>query len=72
MRAAIHLLHFSAPNVRDRNNSTKSLPADWGDDQDLVKLVWQSLRLLKGVPSEVTCNISDRLGAGLLTFIRLV
>jgi hypothetical protein len=32
--------------------------------------VWKGLRLLRGVPSEVVANLSDRLGAGVLELIK--
>lgn len=32
--------------------------------------IWESMRLLRGIPSEVICHIADRLGAGLLTFVK--
>ena len=34
--------------------------------------LWASLRLLREVPHDVMANVSDRLGAGLVTFIRYV
>lgn len=35
-----------------------------------VDKVWQALRLIRGVPSEVVANISDRLGEGVLELLR--
>lgn len=35
-----------------------------------VDQVWQALRLIRGVPSEVVANISDRLGEGVLELLR--
>jgi hypothetical protein len=35
-----------------------------------VDLVWQALRLIRGVPSDVVANISDRLGFGVLELLR--
>lgn len=72
VRAAIHLLHFSAPLVPStaRPIAEDILCSEPGEDVELVKSVWESLRLLKGIPGDVLCNLSDRLGAGLLTFIR--
>lgn len=32
--------------------------------------VWKALRLVRGVPSEVIANLSDRLGAGVLELLR--
>ena len=32
--------------------------------------IWTSIRLLREVPHEVMANIADRIGAGLVTFIR--
>ena len=37
---------------------------------DMTAAIWESMRLLKGVPGEVMGHLSDRLGAGLLTFLR--
>lgn len=35
-----------------------------------VDQVWQALRLIRGVPSEVVANISDRLGEGVLELLK--
>lgn len=32
--------------------------------------VWQSLRLMRGIPSEVIANLSDRLGTAVLELLR--
>lgn len=37
-----------------------------------VHYVWLSLRLLRGLPVDLMCNISDRVGAALWSFIRSV
>ena len=37
-----------------------------------VDQVWQALRLVRGVPSEVVANLSNQLGVGVLELLRSV
>jgi hypothetical protein len=63
VRAAIHMLPVS-----------ESLSGGQANPDSLetigFPLVWDSLRMLKGLPSDVLYQVSDRLGAGLLTLLR--
>lgn len=68
VRAAIHLLHYTAPLTLESNEREDQKNS--GEDAELISAVWKSLRLIKGIPGEVVHNLSNRLGAGLLTFIR--
>jgi hypothetical protein len=83
IRAAIHLLPVSEPlsvqsidsesstGIRQQNSlDSLAFSASSSSEGDMTAAIWESMRLLKGVPGEVMYNLSDRLGAGLLTFLR--
>lgn len=41
------------------------------DNPEISSRVWESLRLLRAIPVDISRFISDRLGAGLLTLIKV-
>jgi hypothetical protein len=63
VRAAIHMLPVSESLSSGQANPDSLDTAGF-------PLVWDSLRLLKGLPSDIIYQVSDRLGAGLLTLLR--
>jgi hypothetical protein len=76
VRAAIHVVNFSSPVARPQRQPllTSSLlqrvASQATSRHTSFDVVWKALRLIRGVPSEVVTNISDRLGAGVLELIR--
>mmetsp|Transcript_20608 Transcript_20608/g.29575 ORF Transcript_20608/g.29575 Transcript_20608/m.29575 type:complete len:1961 (+) Transcript_20608:126-6008(+) len=73
IRAAVHLLQ--SPEDEFKDGLTATLPAMTGGAIGSMQCtssqcVWASMRLLREVPHEIFVNIADRLGAGLVTFIR--
>lgn len=68
--AVIHLMKdpVEAGWSSSRVDSTTSSVSPCG--QTSSASLWASLSLLREVPHEVMANIGDRLGAGLVTFIR--
>ncbi len=70
---------LTSPAMEDLNNSHSesafnvSVPESSAEaaETEMASAIWKSLRLLKDfIPTDVMVNLSDRLGAGLLTFIR--
>ena len=72
---------LTSPAVEDLNNFANDSTIDVAgpethvevanDETEMATAIWNSLRLLKDfIPTNVIVNLSDRLGAGLLTFIR--
>lgn len=63
VRAAIHMLPVSESLAAGQPSSDSIAVIGF-------PLVWDSLRLLKGLPADILYQVSDRLGAGLLTLLR--
>jgi hypothetical protein len=81
MRAVIHLMHYDSATapVYIRTSSERSESSEVSNSIDNSKSIitdkresclWDSMRLLRGIPPDVICHIADRLGAGLLAFVK--
>ncbi len=79
VRAALHLIPSltdssdsgkSANESESESNKQNSLAPVSGEIFSSDATVWTSLRLLRGIPNDVLCQLADRLGAGLLALIR--
>jgi len=64
VRAAIHMLPVSETLSLSKISSVSNR-SDSG-----FPVVWDSLRILKGMPPEILYHLSDRVGAGMLTLLR--
>jgi hypothetical protein len=78
VRAAVHVVNFSSPAARPQrqplltsSSLLQRVASQATSRHASFDVVWKALRLIRGVPSEVVANISDRLGAGVLELIRL-
>jgi hypothetical protein len=78
VRASIQVVDFAgevgAPGKATPLTSMllRSAAAQTASRQASFDMVWRALRMMRGVPSEVVANLSDRLGAGVLQLIRYV
>jgi hypothetical protein len=71
-------MKMTLPIINNENGTkhsillNKSLILTPSSSQSGLRSVWLSLRLMRGIPSEVLSNISNRLGAGMLSLLKYV